>query len=359
MIEDSCTMEKKKVVLGVILVVIIGSALFLAAEELIIPEEEDGGLNGGGKNGGDDTGSDLGTGTVTFKQFPVNLGLVDEWWPLGHLNPPGHTFPTPHTYIFFPSCNTTIHAPADGKVTNIYGEDHSDCEVYINHTQTFTSLFGHIDISESGISEGDTLNAGDPIGVAAESPVPGIDWGVINGNHTNNFIHPEYYANSSEMVHGVAPFNYFNDSMQATLDDYIPKTTEPIGGKFDYDQAGKLVGNWFVEGHISISVLHAEKHLSFAYDMANDSELRIGVGGTLNCTTTVWAVDSGPDPSKVTAEDAAVVYHLSGTHEMGQTDLSATLLVEVLNGSEESIKVEAWDGFVKNPTFKTPTFYER
>lgn len=152
-------------------------------------------------------------------------------------------------------------------------------------------------------------------------------------------------------------------SMQDTLEDYIPREDEPIGGKHDYDQAGKLVGNWFLEGSLDeyedpISIEHKEIWASFTYDMANDSEIRIAVGGTLNCSTIAWKGEEGPDPAEVSADDGPTVYKLRGTEEFRQTDQTATMLVEVLD-AEASLKVEAWNSTVTNPTFDHPTYYER
>lgn len=345
-------MKQKKLVGGLIVVVLLILSLFLFLPGSLLPDGNDG------------EGENLGEGTVTFERFPVDYTLMnnlseglegDGWWPLGHLNPPGHTFPTSHSYIFFPSCNTTVRAPADGKVTWIYG-DRSDCEVYLNHTSTFTSLIGHVNLTNGGVSEGDVLEAGDPIGRAIETQRPGLDWGVINLEHTNNFMSPSVYSPSSEMLHGVPPFAYFNDSMQDTLDDYIARTDEPIGGKFDYDQSGKLVGNWFVEGNMGIGVDNCHKHLAFVYDMANDSDLRVSVGGTLDCNVTAWKVDSGPDPATVTSDDGPTTYHLTDTSPEGS--FSATMLVEVLPG-EERIKVETWNSIIEDPAFSDPTYYER
>src|SRR5262245_41430638 len=39
-------------------------------------------------------------GTAVFTVPPVALNGVMGWVPLGNLNPPGHTFPTDHQYLY-------------------------------------------------------------------------------------------------------------------------------------------------------------------------------------------------------------------------------------------------------------------
>src|SRR4051812_493162 len=68
-----------------------------------------GGSDGGGSPAGSST-SDGGmfssgltacpAGTQVFTASPVALAQVRGWEPLGHVGPPGHTFPTDHQYLY-------------------------------------------------------------------------------------------------------------------------------------------------------------------------------------------------------------------------------------------------------------------
>ncbi len=304
---------------------------------------------------------ELGSGTVTFKVFPVEYAVIKEIWPLGHLNPPAHTFPTDHGYILFknPSKLHVVRAPADGIIYRIWEHKPNDFYICIAHTNTFRSCFDHLGEINGSILEKARgkewvkipIKTGEIIGRGPSKSSVSIDWGVFNYEVTLNFIHPKYYRNSA---HAVYFLDYCSEEIKNEVSKYLTRKVEPRSGKIDYDQPGRLVGNWFFEGNISIE--NWETHLSFVYDMNDPTQIRIGIGGILNITPAAYAVvGNSPDPAKVTVANGTVVYWLVGAPEFGYTHLKGTLLVEVLDG--ERIKVEAFKGHIPNPQFTSNAVY--
>ncbi|MGC8817438.1 MAG: hypothetical protein ACP5PX_06530 [Candidatus Hadarchaeum sp.] len=52
---------------------------------------------------------------------------------------------------------------------------------------------------------------------------------------------------------------------------------EPLRGKIDFDQPGKVRGNWLHESTTGPTV-EWEKHLAFVYDPYDPSQIRVSVG---------------------------------------------------------------------------------
>lgn len=318
---------------------------------------------------------------------PLKPGDYTSIVPMGSLDPAaGHTFPMDHIQFVYADPNAypplyEVMAPASGIITRIDyyqrdwpdGSGHSgkydDYRVVITHTNTFKSWFSHIselgdwvleqagelkpnDFTQVSIS----VDAGDVIGKAGGRPnaehTSGM--GVVDEDITPNFIHPERY-DQFLTTHAACPLDYFEKSLKETLYQKVERTAEPRGGKFDFDQLGKLVGNWFLEG-ITDPLVEWEKHLSFVYDNIDPSQIRVGVGGTLPITNTVYSVvGNAPEPADVSAESGVVTYQLEGTAEFGEQELTATIIVQVMDA--EKTKVEAFEGHPPNPEFTSNAKY--
>ena len=302
---------------------------------------------------------DLGMeGSITFTVSPIDESYITFVEPLGNLNPGGgHTFPSDHGALSFDGIKD-VRAPAEGIITMIQWRGSSDYKVVITHTNTFKSYLDHLsELDESILQQVGNLEefnyvhipvkAGEIIGKAGKE-LNAVDWGVIDENVTLNFIHPERYG---DMAHAVHFIPYCEDNLKSLLLSKLQRTAEPRWGKIDFDEPGKLVGNWFLENISGRDPLAEwKKHLSFVYDMWNPEKIRIGVGGTLAIPATLYQVyGNTPDPADISVESGPIVYKLQGTEEFGETSLKATILVEMIDN--ETIKVEGFTGWVSNPTF--------
>jgi len=345
------------------------------------------GPEGGGENqpgdGGEENYPEFEEGPVTFTCVPLNEGDYTEIAPLGNLNPPGHTFPTDHIYFFFADPWAypppyQVKAPADGIITEIIysqydwheGSGHTgkynDYSITITHTNTFKSKLGHISELENWVLEqAGTLELGWNL---VEIPIPvsvgdlvgkaggrageqaAFDMWALDETVTLNFIHPEKYGDAA---HAVCPLDYFEDNLKASLYQKVSRTAEPRGGKIDFDQPERLVGNWFCE-NITDPLGEWGKHLAFVYDRDNPSQIRISVGGTLPISVGVYQVDgNSPDPAEVSAESGIIKYRLRGTTNWeGET---ATILAQVVDN--ERIKVEAFEGHPSSPVLTSNAKY--
>ena len=329
---------------------------------------------------------ELGEGPVTFKICPLDFDDFSSIEPLGNINPEGgHTFPSDHGGFMFANPDAyppsyVVRAPADGIIVEIhwrrnqwpqesgFSGEYDDYKIVIAHTSTFISYLDHVSkLDEAILEKAGTLEvgmnrveipvkAGDVLGLAGGRPKTqmGMDWGVYDRNITH-FVHPEKYF---RMAHAAHFLTYCSEDLRAKLAERVQRTVPPVEGEFDFDQPGKLVGNWFLEGIDESDPLSEwDKHLSFVYYMYEPNSIRIGVGGTLNIKAAVYAVQGNtPDPADVTVDAGKVVYWLYGAPEMGADYAQkATLIVQMV--TDEKIKVEAFDGWIENPDFTENAVY--
>lgn len=199
---------------------------------------------------------------------------------MGSLDPAaGHTFPTDHVYFVLSNPGAypppyEVKAPADGIITRIdyyrldwpEGSGHSgkydDYRMIITHTNTFQSYYAHMaELAEwiheqcGELNPNDFTNvripvhAGDIVGKAGGRPGAQycLDMGAMDSEVELYFIHPEKY-DQTFTVHAVCPLDYFEADIRDALYSKVERTAEPRGGKIDFDQPGKLVGGWFLEG---------------------------------------------------------------------------------------------------------------
>ena len=150
-----------------------------------------------------------------------------------------------------------IFAPADGYIVHIEQFPDSDYRFIIEHSCTFYTIFIHVDkLSDKILSEAQTEGgrfASSRIPVKAGEVIASIgyhsfDFSVHDTQYTlKGLLIPEHYSTESWKIYTVDPFDYFEEPLKSQLKSKSLRTTEPVGGKIDYDIDGKLVGNWFVE----------------------------------------------------------------------------------------------------------------
>ncbi|HID60671.1 MAG TPA: hypothetical protein EYP46_02285 [Hadesarchaea archaeon] len=343
---------------------------------------------------------ELGTGPVTFSMCPMDLNDFTAAEPLGRLNPrSGHTFPSDHGGFVFKNPELypppyDVRAPAGGIISSIdyylydwpeesgFSGQYTDYTVTIHHTNTFYSKIGHIsELDESILEQADGLtpgtytptnipiSAGDVIGKAGGRPgaLTGLDWWVVDEDVTlTGFIHPENYPErTTHIVHFI---DYCEDNLRTILADRlynsvtgVKRTAEPLGGKIDFDQLGKLVGNWIHESTTDPS-MEWTKHLAFVYDLYDPTQIRIAVGDTAGEFLDLpgdgkiyQVVGNSPDPADISMESGMVVYRLRGTPEWGDESVTATIIVQLVD--DERIKVEGFSGHPSNPQFTADAQY--
>lgn len=296
--------------------------------------------------------STLPSGTIEFTYSVLSSDAFSRIIPLGNTNPPGHTYPTDHIYwVLSNSSNeSVVYAPAGGKVLYI-GEPgmYNDRDIRIAVTSTMTYYLGHIFISEN-ISVGDIVTAGEQIGISGNTSC--VDFGLLNKNVNNEFI-SRYYPVVT--LYGDKPLSYYTEPLKSELYSKV-KPAQPIDepdyvydggvtdGKFVYDIAGTLCGNWFKEDCLPNNWYDWTCALSFSYDNFYTNQIRIAIG----ITSTPYAIDNNDSPIKpedVNVSSGAVAYYLyNGNNTIkGLPTGNRIGLIMVQMLSENRIKLEIFN----------------
>ncbi len=282
--------------------------------------------------------------TLVFRASPLDEADIRFIVPLGNLNPPGHTFPSDHIYFYNripPAPATTpapVYAPGDGTVQFILA---SGVESQIGvRAGRFIYYLDHI-VLDATVRIGATLTAGQRIGETG-SVAYGIDLGVINESKNVPFINPLRYPGTT--VHGDAPLPYFDEPLRGRLYSRVQRIGPDLDGRFDFDEAGKLVGNWFLEGTPVTESANSSawsRHLAFVYDNYDASRVRVAIGGSLPMIGVFAVSGNGPDPRTITPASGKVTYRLLMAGGAGDAAGSqrGVLAVQMLDASTLSVDV--------------------
>jgi hypothetical protein len=257
--------------------------------------------------------------------------------------------------------------------TQVAVEDH---RIVINHSCRYFSIFIHVHKLSDALSSvvgklqpnenkqtTIELKAGDVIGYVGSTT---FDWTPIDTETTlKGFITPALYQGESWKIHTVSPFDLYKDPLKAQLEAKSPRTVAPLGGKIDYDQAGKLVGNWFREGSSGYSGNNQERywdgHLSIAPDSVDPTATIVSIGNWTNNTAKQFAVIGAADPATVSTDSGMIKYELGqysylapngsaantntltkGLKLKPNSSAEGTIMFQVMPG--EKLKVEKFPG---------------
>ena len=287
------------------------------------PHDDAGQQNSGDADANSTTGTDANTDassappTFTFTTFPFEFAKLQSMTPLGNMNPPAHTFPTDHIYLFHHvgregDAPYDVFAPAEGTVVMVQRE--ADDAVYIASSSVHTYFIGHMLVDKTIVAN-QHIAAGQKIGTTG--PIShALDLGVLNSSRENAFINPDRYGVNSRRSE--APFTFFSQSLKDQLGPLVTTTPENREGNFVFDRAGTLSGNWFHETlAISESVGPAAgpKHIAFVRDIVDPSRRVVSMGGTVGKAGVYFMETSDPDPTSVTPSSGPVTLHLSNMQQ--------------------------------------------
>lgn len=239
---------------------------------------------------------------ASLSVLPVDTSLIAGLVPLGNINPPGHTFPTNHMYIYFknPGVAVQMYSPGNLHIHEIarfrsnwgtatakeeyavYFGSFSGTLLYFAHLSSLSpSLASAVngfngatcDNYSTGGSNNEQcrkqvsidLNAGDIIGTSNQLPGQfAIDMGMRVNNKP------------------VCPLDYFNAAARAKLEPKlgngtgtIKRTVSPLCGETDLNVAGTLQGNWYKQGAPRTP---EDNHIAFVKDNVEPGKLYISVG---------------------------------------------------------------------------------
>ncbi len=275
---------------------------------------------------------------------PIDVQEIRFITPLGNLNPPGHTVPSDHIYFYFvnpDSCPCDVArprlvvAPAPGVVQYIIAGQDDKIGVQMNEKLSY--YLDHVKLLPE-IHPGQQIAAGQSLGTTSGLSFA-IDVGISDLNITlTGFVNPARYYDT--MLHAVGALKCYDEPLRAQLYSFVHRSGTDKDGKIDFDQAGKLVGNWFLLGLPLDKSMSAEgwpKQLAFVYDMYEPTAARISIGGTLSMTG-VYAIGiSEPDPSTISTASGLQKYTL---YDRQRTFPLGTMYVRML--ADDQIKVETF-----------------
>lgn len=324
---------------------------------------------------------------VGLTHLPMDLGDVSSISPLG-LTAGAHVTPIDHLYFYPKSMQrdaAPVYAMADGTIKEITARTvnvdtgsskQAEYRIVIQHScQTFTyfdlvtSLAPDIQAQLGKHKDGQVnipVKAGQEIArIGAQS----LDTAVYNLKLTlPGFIHPAMYKAEPWKVHTDDFFSYFNDTDQAAMAVLNQRKIKPLSGKIDYDQPGKLIGNWFEEGTNGYAGPKTNGqpgvgqnghgywsgHLSVHYDPFDGKSTIVSIGSFgADGQPQAFGVTAGaPDPATVSAASGVVKYELvhkamgiaapSGSLQQGPQPAAGVVLFQVEAG--EKLKFEAFPG---------------
>lgn len=320
------------------------------------------GCSGGGGSSSSSTSStsssgnsnnNLPSGTPTLKFSPVDASNIQAIYPLGNLNPPGHTFPTDHIYFYHSDPANSVknfypvYAPVGGVVSFILKQPEGDYKIMIDVTSTFSYYLDHV-LLDASISLGNTLQDGQVIGTTSDKS-GAVDLGAVNTNVTlTGFINTARYPDQT--IHTDSPLKYYEEPLKTTLYAKVQRDGSDKDGKIDFDTAGRLVGNWFLQGlatgESSYNYDSWTKHLAFVYDTQYPSLIRISIGGSLSMTGVYGVQDTATSPANVSVSSGKVSYKLYGFDPNNQgknwPNQVGLLIVQMMD--DNTIKVETFSG---------------
>ena len=337
---------------------------------------------------------------VSMTHEPMDMSDVKSVAPMG-LTAGAHVTPIDHLY-FYPKSDqrdaAPVYAMADGFITSIEvrgvnvssGEKRPpEYRLEMQHSCRTTSYFDLItklddsilakapDAATKGYSGKIAIKSGQVIGhIGAQS----LDTAIYDNTKTlPGFIHPEMYKAEPWKVHTDDFFSYFPASQQAEMLAKNNRKVEPRSGKIDYDQPGKLIGNWFKEGTNGYAGPKNTQvgdgsgrgywsgHLAIFYDAYDPTKITISIGEFKNGQPQAFAVKGNtPDPAKVDATSGVIKYELVTTSSgVGQNSyqmdnrVMGVVLVQVLPGEKIKFQVFPDATTAQVSGFTNPVTYER
>jgi hypothetical protein len=235
-----------------------------------------------------------------------------------------------------------VYAAAAGTVIAVTQPAGTDYKIVIKVDQSFYYYYDHIHLS-GGIGVGSSVTAGQQVGTNS-GLASAVDFGVYNFNNTALAgILDTCIAQSQAYVD--SPLLYYSGGLATTLYGKVLAVSGGAtqDGKIDYDQSGKLVGDWVLNGHQAMD--STDYQLAFVYNVANHG-LRISVGGTLSGGAAVYAVQGGATNFNVVTTGSGQVDYRLYVSSNGDTSVSGTqtavLSVQMLSYTQ--IKVEIFQG---------------
>lgn len=137
----------------------------------------------------------------------------------------------------------------------------------------------------------------------------------------SGFVEPSHYGAERWKIFTADPLNYYTDELKAFILSRYARKIQPISGKIDYDEDGKLVGNWFLKGtngyegdRKAPDGAYWKTHLSFSPNLYVPDWFVVSIGDFENPKEGLGAqfvaAGNAPNPKEVTVETGLIKYEL-------------------------------------------------
>lgn len=265
-----------------------------------------------------------------FTVSPLDVSDIDYIRPLGGINPPSHTFPTDHIYLYMHQDTSGIpfvvpfYAPGDMTVTTVSASQHvkagfTDFSLELQPCRDVTVVFGHISSLEADVF-GDTtafsgwtlsneyttggetyrlwrketsinVRAGQQLGTTGgRRGQYALDLGVYDERRSADAVANVSRWLKSRVLYSVCPFDYFAEGpiRQALLNLIESEVGTPAESRcftVFQDEPGTARGCWFVEG--TSKTYPEDPHLALVTSNIRPSRYVFSVG------TSIPGLDSG------------------------------------------------------------------
>ena len=215
---------------------------------------------------------------------------------------------------------------------------------------TLAAELGDLPKDEVGHKVAVVVQGGDTLGFVG--PHGAMDFSVTDLGLELNFLNPSRYQSFAGHV-----FDYFQEPVLSQILDITPRQLPPRGGKVDYDVAGRIVGNWFLEG--TTSLIQWSRQLAIVYDHIWGDRITIADGSPMRDVPGIedpgrpdvwWVQGNSPLPEDVGVGDGIVKYTLIDGRDLRDTGefvddlkpVQGVMLVQMLDA--DRIRVEVFKG---------------
>jgi hypothetical protein len=326
-----------------------------------------------------------------FTTTPVDLSDVNEITPLGNIGPPGHTFPTDHTYLHLGEYETNyaypLYAPADVHITSVqWGkgmtQDPIDYTIYFALCRDVIGYYNHVKSISSEIKKITDKVECEDYTVQAENSCTKVllekveegtllgevglkqgnfDFGLIDLRKELEFANKKRYPTRTRYIK--CAYDYYKEDMRKQFFDLIKRNDPQKCGITMQDIPGTLKGNWFHESADEEYVIDWNTYLAFVND--NDfSEVQIvSVAGIFTDPGKFKFIpkNSGKinrEFSQVSADEDIYCYEAENAGKSFETVPSGKILVQL--ESNTKLKIEYQGGKCdRSEMFNKPEVYNR
>jgi hypothetical protein len=332
---------------------------------------------------------------IQFTTFPVDMSKVPDIAPLGNLGPPGHTFPTDHSYISVGENGGGAHgsgktydifSPADIYLTSISWskntEDPRDYTFYFalckdvigyyNHVKTVSprmqDILDNYDCEEFSKQDENSCTKVLDLDLFEEGGLMGTvglkqgnwDFGLIDLRVNLPFVNPGRHVERT--LHIQCAYDYYPTEMKKVFYDLIPRKDGTCGRTMQ-DVAGTLMGTWFHEDAQDKKVVDWKVYLAFVEDNYFPDTQVVSVAGifTNPAKYEFYPKNSGfvnREFSEVFDDGNVYCYQSEEVEKFQSSRPSGKIVVQMTD--KETLKIEHQQGSCKgDEIFKNPKIYMR